>query len=112
MMIFSYDDDECNKKSQINLVSDPLIAATNNLQPNFPGGANVTAHLTPDSLDSPHSSPPWTAAQSVHPFLQDWCRILPIRYVAPPHFPQNFPFHGRSGPPSDTYRYRYRYRYL
>ena len=74
------------------------------VQPYLPGGTNVHAHLIHDSLGLPHSLYQ-TAARSVQPFLHGRCRILPIRYTAPPpnlHCTYiGLPYGGSADPPPE-----------
>ena len=57
--------------------------------PPLPHGEHGS-HLTHRPLDRPQSTQQ-TATRSVQPFLQNWCSILPIRYLAPPTPPQIAP---------------------
>ena len=43
-----------------------------------------------------------TATRSVQPFLHGHCHILPICYIAPPHFPTKFFVHSR-GPGTSSH---------
>jgi len=56
---------------------------------------DLNVHITPFLRPTPFTTQ--TASQSVQPFVKDWHRILPIRYIVPSHFPKNCLSRGGTG---------------
>jgi len=57
----------------------------------LPGGTNVHAHLVQNSLRPPNLLSKRQLDRCCHFCMADRYHLLPIRYIAPTHFPQNLP---------------------